>query len=130
MASEDLTILKSAIAALDARWNELKELAQQPRPDDEIGDILDQMDFVTAELAQTRALVGHIEAARIVVTPPSKEEEETLRKSLAAMSVHIAKDQKWEAAFKITKNVLDAAIQIKKNIKDRDSKANKKKDGN
>ena len=119
MAQEDINTLNITIDELTKRWNELDELADNTPSLDQQDEIYDEMDEINIRKTRLKILRNHLKAAGVIVNPPNDDQKTQIQNALNALSVHIQKDQGWEAAVGVTENILAATKTIRTNINQR-----------
>jgi len=115
----DLSMLNSTIRALGARYDELRKMSLKDLPDEDVSEILDQMVLVNHDIIQFENLLNHLAASQITVAAPTDADVAEIKEALDVLSAPIAADQKWSAAYKNVRSILDAANQVEGNIRKR-----------
>lgn len=115
----NLSTLNSTIKALTGRHEDLRKMSLKNLPDDDVSEILDQMVLINHDILQFENLRNHLEAGQVTVAEPSEEDAAAIKNALDMLSEPIAADQKWSAAYKAARSVLDAANEIEGNLRKR-----------
>ena len=119
----DIATMNNTIKALTARYENLRQMSIQDRPDSEISAILDQMVLLNRDITQFEDLRNHLAASQITVADPTPDDVAAIQDAMGTLSTAIAADQKWSAAYKLTRSILDAADKIEGNIRTRQGQA-------
>ena len=122
MSKKDIADLKKSISHLKKRWNELRVLKLAANSMDRKLEVLDSMDLINIRITRIETVKNHLEAGIITVAPPDEEDKKQISDALETLSKHVAKDMKWSAAVKLTKQILIAAHKINMNINGRQQK--------
>ena len=124
MPNADIATLNGAIERLGKRWDDLKTLAGETKSLDRKLEIFDDMELINVRITRLEVVRNHMEAAIILVDPPSDKDRQQTTDALATLSRQIAKDMRWTATKALIKHVLKAAHTIHQNINGRQQKLN------
>ena len=118
-ADPDRAALRAAILNLERLVAALQARSGPPHPDAERQECLDRLDIINPELTALRQQLNELDAAGVVVAPPSADDQQTISSALIALGSHVGADQAWDAFCTTADKILESAQAIRTNVADR-----------
>jgi hypothetical protein len=116
LTNTDREALRAAISNLERLVEALKTRSGPPNPDEERSECRDRLRIVNPELTALRLQLNDLDAADVVVAPPSPDDVQRINTALVALGQHVAADQNWDAFCTAADKILATAQELRTNV--------------